>query len=227
MKSFLRKIKNLAYKVLGSKIEEIYWRFRHIFNKDWAEKYVSEDSLNSPPRQSLINSVSKYAPFDSVFEVGCASGPNLYLLAKKFPQAKIYGSDISKEAINFGKRYFEEQKIKNVEFFHNQAEKSFKNFADKSIDIIFSDATLIYLDQKKITATIKEMFRVGRKALIFVEWHTELPSSIFDDHWIHNYRNLLTKFISSEKIKFTKIPENILAGNWAKYGYIIEVNLEK
>jgi ubiquinone/menaquinone biosynthesis C-methylase UbiE len=227
MKSFLRKIKNLAYKVLGSKIEEIYWRFRHIFNKDWAEKYVSEDSLNSPPRQLLINSVSKYAPFDSVFEVGCASGPNLYLLAKKFPQAKIYGSDISKEAINFGKRYFEEQKIKNVEFFHNQAEKSFKNFADKSIDIIFSDATLIYLDQKKITATIKEMFRVGRKALIFVEWHTELPSSIFDDHWIHNYRNLLTKFISSEKIKFTKIPENILAGNWAKYGYIIEVNLEK
>jgi len=33
--------------------------------------------------------------------------------------------------------------------------------------------------------------------------------------------------VSEDKIKLTKIPENIWAGDWAKYGYIIEVNLEK
>jgi len=69
------------------------------------------------------------------------------------------------------------------------------------------------------------MLRVDRKALIFIEQHTESSSPILDNHWIHNYKNLLKKFMPEEKIKFTKIPENIWAGDWAKYGSIIEADL--
>ncbi len=228
MRKFLRKFKNVADKLLGNRANEWFWEFRHIFDRsNWPEKYVSEESLNHPHRKLLIDIISNYAPFENIFEVGCASGPNLYLLAKKFPQAKIYGSDISKNAIDFGKKWFEKQNIKNIGLFPCHAEVSFKNFSDKSIDVIFSDAALIYLNKEKMEKILKEMIRVGRKALIFNEQHADVVSPISDGHWIHNYKNLLKKFVPEEKIKFTKIPESIWAGNWAKYGYIIEVNLLK
>lgn len=226
MKKLLRKIKNFADKLPGNKSNELFWKFRHIFDRsNWSGKYVSEESLNHPHRKLLIDVISKYAPFQNIFEVGCASGPNLYLIAKKFPETKIYGSDISKNAIDFGKKWLGEQNIKNIELFTNYAENSLKNFVDKSIDIIFSDAALIYLNPQKITETFREMFRVGRKALIFIEQHTESSSPILDNHWIHNYKNLLAQFVSQDKIKLTKISKDIWAGNWAKYGYIIEVSL--
>ena len=228
MRKILRKIKNFADKLPGNKSNELFWKFRHFLDRsNWPEKYVSEESLNHPHRKLLMDAILKYAPFENILEIGRASGPNLYLLALKFPEAKIYGSDISKNAIGFGKKWFAQKNIKNVEFFTSYAESSFKEFSDKSIDIIFSDAALIYLNPKKITETLKEMLRVGRKALIFIEQHTESSSPILDNHWIHNYKNLLKKFIPEEKIKLTKIPENIWAGKWAKYGYIIEVNSEK
>jgi len=228
MRKLLRKIKKFTDKLPGNKSNELFWKFRHIFDRsNWPEKYLSPESLNHPHRKLLMEVISKYVPFKNAFEIGCASGPNLYLLAKKFPEAKIYGSDISKNVIAFGKKWFEKQSIKNVELFTSYAEDSFQNFPDKSIDIIFSDAALIYLNEKKMEKILKEMIRVSRKALIFNEQHTDAISPISDGHWIHNYKNLLKKFLSAEKINFTKIPEDIWAGNWAKYGYIIEVNLKK
>ncbi len=40
-------------------------------------------------------------------------------------------------------------------------------------------------------------------------------------------KKLLKKILLEEKINFTKISEDIWAGDWAKYGYIIEVDLRK
>lgn len=226
MRRLLKQTKKLADKILGNKSDEWFWRFRHFFDRsNWPEKYISEESLKHPHRKLLMDIIFKYAPFESVFEIGCASGPNLYLLAKKFPGAEILGSDISQNAVDFGKKWFEKQNIKNVKLFQSYAENSFKNFPDKSIDIIITDAALIYLNSDKLEKMIKEMTRVGRKALVFNEQHTDTALPISDGHWIHNYKSLLKKFVSDDKIKFTKIPEDFYGGNWAKYGYIIEVNI--
>ena len=227
MKKLLKKIERIVDNLLGNKSNELFWKFHHFFERNWPEKCVSEESFNYPHRQLLVNIISKYTPLENIFEVGCAAGPNLYLLAKKFPKTKIYGSDISKYTIDFGKNWFIKEGIKNVEFFTSNAETSLKNFKGESIDIIFSDATLIYFNEKKIEKMLKEMTRVGRKALILKEQHTEGPP-IFDSHWIHNYKNLLANLISKENVKFTKIPKNIWPDkNWTKYGNIIEINLEK
>jgi len=168
MRKFLRKIKSLVDKFPSNKSNELFWKFRHIFDRsNWPEKYVSSESLSHPHRKLLIDAVSKYVPFESIFEVGCASGPNLYLLAKKFPGIRICGSDISRNAIDFGKKWFEKQNIKNVELFTSYAENSFRKYSDKSIDIIITDAALIYLNEKKLEKMIKEMIRFGLKALVF------------------------------------------------------------
>jgi len=192
MRKILRKIKNIADKILGNKSNEWFWKFRHIFDhSNWPGKYVSEESLTHSHRKLLIDIISKYAPFENIFEIGCASGPNIYLLAKEFPSTKIYGSDISKNAINFGKKWFAEKNVKNIELSTSYAENSFKNFSDKSIDVIITDAALIYLNSNKLEKMIKEMLRVGRKALVFNEQHTDAILPVSDGHWIHDYKNLL------------------------------------
>lgn len=224
MKRLLRKIKRILDKIFGTIIDEIYWRFRHLLgNKNWPQTYVSKESLNHPHRQFLIKKISA-CQFENILEIGCASGPNLYLLSKKFPDVKIYGTDISKEAIKFGEKWLNEQNIKNV-FLSVAKADNLKKFSDKSIDIIFTDATLIYLSPRKIKKSLKEIIRVAKKALILNEWHTETDKSLYKDHWAHNYKLIFKELLPEEKIKISKIPKELWAGEWSEYGYIIEAEL--
>ena len=180
-KIILRQIKRSANKIFGTKIDELYWKFRHIFDKKWAESYISKESINHPHRKFLIDIISNYFPFESVLEIGCASGPNLYLLAKKFPKTKFYGIDISEKAIETGRDYFKKERIENV-FLESGRAEDLKKFPDKSINLIFTDATLIYEGPDKIESIIKEMIRVAKKSIILCEQHTESSSIFYKDH---------------------------------------------
>jgi ubiquinone/menaquinone biosynthesis C-methylase UbiE len=226
MKKFLRLIKRILDKIFGTSTNEFYWRFRHIITGDnWPQSYISQSSISHPHRQLLIEKITGYAPFKTVLEIGCASGPNLYLLSKRFPEAKLYGTDISNQAIKIGRMWFRTQNIQNILLLPSRAE-DLKQFPDKSIDVIFTDAVLIYIGPNKIENVIQEMIRVARKVLVLNEWHDgALLYPFYDDHWIYNYQSLLVKFHTVKDIKLTKIPPEIWEGNWAKYGYIIEAML--
>ncbi len=224
IKPILRKIKRSANKIFGTKVDELYWKFRHIFDKKWAESYISKQSIEHPHRKILVDAISKYFPFESILEIGCASGPNLYLLAKKFPGVKLYGIDISKKAVKTGNEFLKKENINNIFLSSGKAE-GLKRFQDKSIDVIFTYAVLIYEGPDKINFIIKEILRVAKKAIILCEQHQDSSSSFYQDHWIHNYKSLFSKFISEEKIKTIKIPIEIWTGDWGKFGYIIEVTL--
>jgi len=222
MRWVLRKIKRFADKFLGIKTDKFYWRFRHIFDGSWGNDYLSEKSMNLSYRKFLINKISEYFPFGTILEIGCASGANLYLLSEKFPKAKLYGIDISKKAINVGRQYLQKNNIKNI-FLEPRGTENLKNFGDKSVDIIFTASVLIYVAPDEIELAIKEIFRVAKKAIILCESHADSPDFLYADHWIYNYELLLEKYISKEKIKITKPPENLWDGNLSKYNYIIEI----
>ena len=224
MKKLLRQIKRSMNGILGTKADEIFWGFRHLFDRSWAEKYISEESIYHPHRKILIEKVSSYLPFESVLEVGCSSGPNLYLLAKRFPEVQLYGLDINKKAIKTGQKFFQKERISNV-FLRWGKVDNLQNFQAKSIDIIISDATLIYAGPDRINQVIKEMLRTARKALILCEQHSELSPSLYKDRWIHNYKFLFQKFVPSERIKITKFLPGLWVGDWEKFGHIIEVVL--
>jgi len=225
MKKILRFAKRILDKVFGTKAEEFFWRFRHILqDKTWAENYISENSLSHPHRKILVDKISAYAPFKTVLEIGCASGPNLFLLAQKYPEAEFLGIDISDQAVKTGEKWLRLHGIKNVKLISGNT-NVLKQFNDKSIDMVFTDATLIYIGPLQIKNVLKELLRLARKVILLIEWHTDSPKSIFVDHWAHNYDELLKDLGYKNKIKFTKIPEEIWAAEWAKYGYIIEIPL--
>lgn len=234
IKIILRKIKRLADRILGSKADELYWRFRHVFDKKWAESYISRESINDPNRKFIINEILRHLPFENALEIGCASGPNLYNLAQKYPKVKFYGIDISRKAIETGKDIFKKEKIDNVFLSISGAER-LKDFKDKSIDLVFTDAVLIYIGPDKIESAIKEMIRVAKKKILLFEWHDDkITTSLYKSHWIHNYRFIINKFIPDEKIKITRmlpliaeqLPSEKWDRNWAEFGNIIEVRLQ-
>ena len=224
VKKILRAIKRLMIKVFGTKTDELYWRFRHAFDKSWTKSYISQTSINDAHRRPLIEKISNFAPFESILEFGCASGPNLYLLAQRFPETQLYGIDISEKAIEEGERYFAESNIGNVSLSAT-SEKSLSNFKDKSIDVVFTDAVLIYFGKDKIEDAIRHLLRIAKKGIVLLELHHWGNKSIYQDNWVHNYQNIFEAFIDKEKIKITKLPKNMWGGNWDEYGHIIEVKL--
>lgn len=219
--NFSRIIKRFLDKILGTKSDEWFWRFRHFFDKDWAKSYINDLAINHPHRKLLVEEISKFCPFENILELGCASGANLFLLAKKYPDTKLYGIDVSIKAIEEGQKFFVENKIENVEL-QTRSILNLENFKDKFFDIVFSDATLLYIGKEKINNVFKEIIRVSKKGIVLCEQNTD-KDSFYNDKWVHNYEEIISKIIPQAKISFIKISDNIWGGDWAKYGYIISV----
>jgi len=82
----IRNRYHLLEPFIGTKAREMEWAARH----NLAEGYWA--GREHPVKHYLADVVFSldFTP-KTILEVGCASGPNLYLLAKKFPNTKISG----------------------------------------------------------------------------------------------------------------------------------------
>jgi ubiquinone/menaquinone biosynthesis C-methylase UbiE len=141
---------------------------------------------------------------------------------------QLYGIDINAKAIKEGNAYLRQQGIANVGLFISRADE-LKQFGDKTIDIVFTDATLMYIGVDKIRKVIEEMKRVSCKGLLLSEWHSEdnsRPHLWYDGHWVYNYKALLAKYFYSDTITVSRHPEGLWNDEaWRKFGSIIEVRL--
>lgn len=178
IKSFLRR-----WPIFYSLLQRVYYSFRRVLElhilgtklQEWiwsANRGVNEglESISHPHRKLLLDKISSYSPFENILEIGCNAGPNLCLLSKKVPNARIYGIDINSKAIEEGKKHLKEEGMNNVFLSVRRADR-LESFGDKSIDVVFTDAVLMYIGPDKIYNVIGEMIRVARKAIIFNEWH--------------------------------------------------------
>lgn len=232
LKKGYSKFRSIQRRLLGTRLEEKYWATRHLRKgddwgngkNDWIRSYW--DSRNHSHRSFLMERIFKFSP-SSILEIGCNCGPNLYLLAKKFPNAEIKGIDINPMAVQKGNEWFAQEDISNVKLSVGKAD-DLRQFQDKSFDVVFTDAVLIYIGPDKIKKLLGEMLRVTRKALIFLEWHCfnskSNPLGVYVGHWMRNYVTLLKEFVPENKIKVIKMPEELWPDqNWQRWGAVIEV----
>jgi ubiquinone/menaquinone biosynthesis C-methylase UbiE len=196
---------------------------------DWLNSYWN--SVGHPHRKALVDTVLKYSP-ESVLEIGSNCGPNLRLLSDRSPGSTLVGVDINPEAVAFGNRQFAREGKYNVRIAVNKAD-SLAQYGDKSFDVVFTDAVLIYVGPDKIERVVKELVRIGRKGLVFVEWNVFGPkdshgaSVFYNGKWMRDYGSLLRQYVSADRIRVTKITkEQWPDKNWSRIGAIIEVSLE-
>lgn len=234
----------IAERIVGTRAREREWATRHRRKgNDWNNKrYSSEDnewvlsywdSRNHNHRPFLLERIVSFSPISSILEIGCNCGPNLYLIAQRLPEIEIQGIDINPVAIQKGREFFASEGISNVRLSVAKADE-LGQFQDKSLDVVFTDATLIYIGRDKIQGIIEEMVRVTRKGLILVEKHSFEPKNK-DQHglgirrcglWQRDYAALLKQFVPEEQIRITKITEDMWADpGWQETGAIIQVAL--
>jgi ubiquinone/menaquinone biosynthesis C-methylase UbiE len=230
----------LRERLLGTRITEKEWATRHLRSgNDWNNtKHIGEsdewvkcywDSRDHGHRSFLLEHISKFSAISSILEIGCNCGPNLYLVARKFPEARIVGIDINPEVVQRGNEWLAQEGIKNVKLLVGKADE-LGQFDDKTFDIVFTDAVLIYIAPDKIKEVMKSMLRITRKALILFEWHSfgckSNPSGVYVGHWMRDYAALLKEFVPEENIHITKMPEELWPDKyWQKYGAVIEVTV--
>ncbi len=218
------QVQHLAELLIGTKARERWWAARSIAEGYWGNR-------DHASKHFLVERIDVFSPIHSILEVGCASGSNLYLLARRFPQAQIVGIEINSSAIQYGNAQFAQEGISNVKLLVGKADK-LAEFQDRAFDVVFTRALLIYIGPDKIKEVIRGMLRIANQALVLMELHCFEPNTkeplglgIYQGgNWIRDYAALLKQFVSEEQIQVTKIPEDVWAEEpWKELGAVIEV----
>lgn len=196
-----------------------WWADRKI---DWQTSYL--DTWNHPHRQ-LIIWVLKAFPWISLWEVGCGPGPNLVRITKEIPGRQLGGSDINPDAIALAEKTFKGGK------FHVESSEDLL-LSDDAVDVMLSDASLIYIGPTKIQKVLKEMVRVGRNNIVLCEFHGTSWWDRLLFRWktgynAYNYEKELKK-AGCYDVQMAKIPKEFWDGTpWEKWGYIITAKIAK
>jgi ubiquinone/menaquinone biosynthesis C-methylase UbiE len=230
-------------RVIGTRAREREWATLHYYkSSDLSDKHYDKrdewvldywDSRDHSHRAFLLEKIAGFSPVSSVLEIGCNCGPNLYLVARRFPESRIYGIDINPAAIQKGRELFAGEGITNVTLSVNKADE-LGQFPDKNFDVVFTDAVLIYIGRDKIRQVITGMVRVARKGLVLLERYDFGPENRDPyglgvrrhDLWLRNYAILLKQFAPEAQIHITRVNADIWPDKgWQETGAFIEVNL--
>lgn len=225
VKIALRQIQEIIERNLVSlRLQELIWRLRHFYRIGWAENYLK--SVDHYHRKQIVCAFEKFKNIKSILEVGCGSAPNLINLRQQFPKARLLGIDINPRAIEVAKNYFYSKKTKNVELKVGNIDKI--KVLTKSIDIVLSDAVLMYIPPDRILKVLKELCRIANKGLIFNEYNKRGlgKEGYFNGGcWVYDFKFLLKKLLPKSNIKLLKSSMSKQKGAWEMYGRLIEVRL--
>ncbi len=105
------------------------------------------------------------------------------------------------------------------------------NFSTSSFDVVFSDATLLYVGPDKINQVIREMLRVAKSRVVILEMHIDQGKKKKDlyteDGWVRDYGELLREIVGGNCVKVEKIPSGLReSGRWPIFGNVISIDLE-
>lgn len=197
----------------GTQVKELEWTLRYLRKKE-------TNTTREPTRLVLAEKIAEAKP-QTVLEIGCGYGQNILLISEKLPQTEIHGLDSNRTAIKYAKKKSPRAKLQAA-----KAEECLKDYPDKSMDVTFTNAVLMYISPKEIAAVIREIIRITRKKIVLVELQPENPEDdplgrgrYENGKWTRNY----IPHLKGLAVKLTPIPkESNLDEGWKKKGVIIE-----
>lgn len=189
----LRYLENSRF---GSAVTAARWR--------WRSASAWERIAGEHPHHALLCAyLREHLTFESVLEIGCGPAHNLLRLAQHDPTVRLAGIDISPHAIRMARTRFQAEGHRAT--LRTGVAWNLSVFPDHSYDIVLSDACLMYVGPDRIEATLREMVRVARIAIVLHEWNCETQSGSASryvvGHWAHDFRALLGQLPSLTTIQ--------------------------
>lgn len=169
-----------------------FWKYRHYLQPEvWSSYKNDQDNLRRSFYSDFMNSKS----LNSVFEYGCASGPNFFSINKKIDKLFFFGYDISKRAIDT----ISYDKLHKNHFFTNRLSLViFKNFLKLNkleyFELAIFDRVLYMIEEKRFRKLLNE-YSTYFKYVVIDDFHSEIP--IWDkEKYIYskNYKKILNDF---------------------------------
>ena len=197
-----------------------YWSSRRM---DWKSCYL--DTWEHPHRQMIVDALHGFeydgVNFESVLEVGCASGPNLFRIHKEFPEIRLSGADVNAEAIDVARRYLPgDLRVGTL---------AQVDFPKGCADVVLTDMVLIYV--ARIEEMLASIRRLARRRVVFCECHSEQWWERAALKWATGYRAYdypaLLGAHGFHDVEISKIPRDLWPGGRTqrRFGYLITASV--
>jgi hypothetical protein len=168
--TFLKQIDNslrvtYTYRMLRAKLTDSrasYWS-----RQGEEEIRATWQTRNAPSSGYLRRALGRFE-FTSLLELGSSCGNRLAVIAAERPDARLIGIDINRLAVKCGNKWLLEEGIGNAALEWGRIE-DLSAYADRSFDVVFSWASLIYVRPARILDALKGAVRVSAKAVVLVE----------------------------------------------------------
>lgn len=142
------------------------------------------DHANDEARRSRTSRRSQwfaglpvFAGAESVLELGCGAGRNLYFLQLRYPQLALYGVDISQDAVEHARRHV------RGHFWVGDLYNAKQLLERIEVDVIFTMGVLIHLHPPALPELIAELRRHARRHLVFLEQVSEENEVVKGPAW--------------------------------------------
>ena len=110
----------------------------------------------------------------SFLELGCGAGRNLKALHDADPEVSLQGVDINANAIASAGRHVPAANLKTGSLYE------LGEHPDDAFDVVYTSGVLMHVPHGEVEATVREMHRLARLAVVHLELHG--PSHGFDFH---------------------------------------------
>jgi len=137
------------------------------------ENYVFEDRdlefyKNRPFYKFLVEQIcSRRGEIKYILDIGCNTGQECFLIAQDYPDVKVVGIDLNKEAIKYAKvRY----NLTNLEFYTCDAicSRFIERFSKEEIGLIFCFETIEHLFADQLEKLFKNIHAVSNMNTIIL-----------------------------------------------------------
>lgn len=144
--------------------------------QDWARRPGADAerywrAVDQPHRQILLDQVRSFGSPRSMLELGSHSGPNLRLLARAFPEARVSGIEINGDVVEQARRMLRSDGLDSVELTAGSIATVLPGLQSDSEDVVFSCYALTYLPPGEIVGVLREAVRVANLGLLILEPH--------------------------------------------------------
>ncbi|MCB0359472.1 MAG: methyltransferase domain-containing protein [Bdellovibrionales bacterium] len=205
-----RAVSETAWERLWRGYWNVQWFLQHV-SQMYAQRAVLPKPHHSE-RAVLIEELARFTPIESLLEVGCGYGQNFFFLQKWFPATTMTGIDPDRAAVEEGNRALHSAGIVNATLLHGDG-SYLEPLPDKSIDVVYSSASLLFVGPQLFAATVSQMGRVAKKAVVFLELHDpEAGVGVLSEermnrgpYWIRDFADAVPRLLPGMKIRLRPI----------------------
>jgi pseudaminic acid biosynthesis-associated methylase len=139
--------------------QEFFWK--NEFGNDYTDRNNEELIKNNI---NLFNNIFKNISINSLFEIGCNRGLNLFAINNIDKNISLNGLEINEKAYNI---------LTNQKLCDNLYNESIYNFnTEYKFDFVFTKGVLIHINPNKLNIVYEKMYNLSNKYILIAEYYS-------------------------------------------------------